>query len=59
MGDLVVTILPAPPPPPPHPIVKGSMTVMIGKRPAARLGIDPCATGGAIIKGALTVMTGG
>ncbi|MFV0492499.1 MAG: PAAR domain-containing protein [Pseudorhodobacter sp.] len=47
-------------PPAPHPIVKGSMTVMIGKLPAARVGIDPCAGGGAILPpAALTVLTGG
>jgi uncharacterized Zn-binding protein involved in type VI secretion len=44
----------------PHPIAKGSMTVMIGKLPAARIGVDPCASGGPILPpAALTVYTGG
>jgi uncharacterized Zn-binding protein involved in type VI secretion len=44
----------------PHPIAKGSMTVMIGKMLAARIGIDPCASGGPILPpAAITVFTGG
>ncbi|VDC32778.1 PAAR domain-containing protein [Pseudogemmobacter humi] len=46
-------------PPGAHPIAKGSMTVLIGSLPAARLGVDPCAGGGAIVMGAFTVLTGG
>lgn len=46
-------------PPTPHPIAKGSMTVMIGKLPAARVGMDLCASGGAIIPMQFTVLTGG
>lgn len=53
--DLCVTAVA----PPPHPIAKGSMTVMIGKLPAARVGIDLCSGGGAIIPMQFTVMTGG
>lgn len=45
--------------PPPHPIAKGSATVMIGKLPAARVGMDLCSGGGAIIPMQFTVMTGG
>ena len=44
--------------PGPHPILKGSMTVLIQKLPAARIG-DLCAGGGAIVLGAPTVLTGG
>lgn len=40
------------------PIVKGSTTVMIGKRPAARVG-DPTGDGGSISLGCMTVMIGG
>ena len=43
---------------PPDTIVKGSATVMIGGRPAARLG-DTTAHGGVIVAGAPTVMIGG
>ena len=43
---------------PPDSIVKGSATVMIGGRPAARMG-DPTAHGGTIILGMLTVQIGG
>ncbi|MDT8857522.1 PAAR domain-containing protein [Paracoccaceae bacterium Fryx2] len=46
-------------PPAPHPLVKGSMTVLIMNLPAARLGVDPCALGGAIVMGSFTVLTGG
>ncbi|MBU3030120.1 PAAR domain-containing protein [Paracoccus marinaquae] len=43
---------------PPATIVKGSATVMIGGKPAARMG-DSTAHGGAIVLGAPTVMIGG
>ena len=43
---------------PPDIIVKGSVTVMIGKLPAARIG-DATAHGGTIVVGAPTVMIGG
>ncbi len=43
---------------PPDAIVKGSLTVMIGKRPAARIG-DTTAHGGSIVMGCPNVMIGG
>ena len=43
---------------PPDSIVKGSATVMIGGKPAARMG-DTTAHGGTIVLGAPTVMIGG
>jgi uncharacterized Zn-binding protein involved in type VI secretion len=43
---------------PPDSIVKGSATVMIGSKPAARIG-DPTAHGGNIVLGCPTVMIGG
>jgi uncharacterized Zn-binding protein involved in type VI secretion len=43
---------------PPDSIVKGSSTVMIGGKPAARMG-DQTAHGGQIMLGALNVMIGG
>lgn len=43
---------------PPDAIVKGSATVTIGGKPAARLG-DPTAHGGTIALGLFTVMIGG
>lgn len=43
---------------PPDSVVKGSGTVMICGKPAARMG-DSCAHGGTIVKGAATVMIGG
>ncbi|MFZ5964786.1 PAAR domain-containing protein [Thalassococcus sp. BH17M4-6] len=43
---------------PPDSVVKGSATVMIGGRPAARMG-DTTAHGGSIVLGAPTVMIGG
>lgn len=43
---------------PPDSIVKGSGTVMISGRPAARMG-DTTAHGGSIVLGAPTVMIGG
>ncbi|MCH5690619.1 PAAR domain-containing protein [Niabella sp. W65] len=43
---------------PPDTIIKGSATVMIGGKPAARMG-DCTAHGGTIIAGAATVQIGG
>lgn len=43
---------------PPDVIVKGSATVLIGGKPAARMG-DTTAHGGAIVGGCPTVMIGG
>lgn len=43
---------------PPDTIVKGSTTVVIGGKPAARLG-DPTAHGGTIVMGFPTVLIGG
>ncbi|QDY70920.1 PAAR domain-containing protein [Qingshengfaniella alkalisoli] len=51
-------LLPPPAVPPPHPFLKGSMTVLINKFPALRMG-DMCASGGPIVKGEFTVLTGG
>jgi uncharacterized Zn-binding protein involved in type VI secretion len=42
----------------PHPILKGSTSVLIGKKPAARIG-DNVACGGMILKGHFTVLVGG
>lgn len=52
VGDLCVCVGP------PDSIVKGSATVMIGGKPAARLG-DTTAHGGQIMLGAFNVMIGG
>jgi len=52
MGDMCICIGP------PDTIVKGSATVMIGKKPAARVG-DTTAHGGSIALGCPTVMIGG
>lgn len=43
---------------PPDQITQGSQTVLIGNKPAARMG-DPTAHGGQIILGAMTVIIGG
>lgn len=43
---------------PPDTIIKGSATVMVGGKPAARMG-DTTAHGGSIVLGAPTVMIGG
>ena len=43
---------------PPDVVVKGSSTVMIGGRPAVRIG-DTTAHGGSIVMGCPTVMIGG
>jgi uncharacterized Zn-binding protein involved in type VI secretion len=42
---------------PPDTIAMGSMTVVIGGQPAARMG-DSCAHGGAIVLGLPTVLIG-
>ena len=52
MGDMCVCVGP------PDSIVKGSATVMIGGKPAARMG-DTTAHGGSIVMGCPTVMIGG
>ena len=52
MGDMCVCVGP------PDTIVKGSATVMISGRPAARMG-DTTAHGGSIVLGAPNVMIGG
>ena len=52
MGDTLVCVGP------PDVIVKGSATVMIGGKPAARMG-DTTAHGGSITLGCPTVMIGG
>jgi uncharacterized Zn-binding protein involved in type VI secretion len=43
---------------PPSLVIKGSSTVLIGKKPAARL-LDNTAHGGMIVMGAPTVLIGG
>ncbi len=43
---------------PPDTILKGSMTVFVGKKPVARMG-DPTAHGGTIVMGLPTVQVGG
>jgi len=52
LGDTLICVGP------PDAIVKGSSTVMIGGRPAARMG-DSTAHGGQIVAGAPTVLVGG
>jgi uncharacterized Zn-binding protein involved in type VI secretion len=52
MGDLCICVGP------PDSIIKGSATVMIGGRPAARMG-DTTAHGGTIVFGIPTVIIGG
>jgi uncharacterized Zn-binding protein involved in type VI secretion len=52
LGDMCVCVGP------PDSIIKGSSTVMIGKKPAARMG-DSTAHGGVIVLGLPTVMIGG
>ena len=52
VGDMCVCVGP------PDSIVKGSATVMIGGKPAARMG-DTTAHGGNIVLGMLTVIVGG
>jgi uncharacterized Zn-binding protein involved in type VI secretion len=43
---------------PPDVIAKGSSSVLVGKKPAARM-LDNCAHGGMIVLGCFTVMIGG
>ena len=52
LGDMLVCVGP------PDTIVKGSATVMIGGKPAARMG-DQTAHGGEILSGAFKVIIGG
>jgi uncharacterized Zn-binding protein involved in type VI secretion len=52
IGDMVTCVGP------PDTIAKGSATVMIGGKPAARMG-DQTAHGGVIVSGAPTVIIGG
>lgn len=52
VGDMLICVGP------PDAIEKGSTTVMIGGKPAARLG-DPTVHGGEIVLGDPTVMIGG
>jgi len=52
MGDMATCVGP------PDSIVKGSVTVLIGNKPAARMG-DNTAHGGVIVVGCPTVMIGG
>jgi uncharacterized Zn-binding protein involved in type VI secretion len=52
LGDSLVCVGP------PDSIIKGSATVMIGGKPAARMG-DTTAHGGSIVLGCPTVMIGG
>lgn len=52
LGDMCVCVGP------PDSIVQGSATVMIGGKPAARMG-DTTAHGGSIVLGMFTVMIGG
>ncbi|MEM9343572.1 MAG: PAAR domain-containing protein [Pseudomonadota bacterium] len=46
-------------PPVPHPIIKGSMTCMIGMLPAARISDTCVCTPGPVALGCFTVLTGG
>lgn len=55
--DMALTGSP-PVPPVPHPFPMGSVTVLINNMPALRMK-DMCASGGPIIKGEFTVLTGG
>ena len=59
-GDMHTCPIPPPPavPHPPSPIASGSKTVLIGGRPAARIG-DATGCGASIITGAPTVLVGG
>jgi uncharacterized Zn-binding protein involved in type VI secretion len=43
---------------PPDSIIKGSATVLVGNKPAARM-LDNCAHGGMIVLGCFTVLIGG
>jgi uncharacterized Zn-binding protein involved in type VI secretion len=57
-GTQRICSFPGPSPHPPSVIVRGSATVLIGNKPAARMG-DMSGCGAPIVKGALTVMIGG
>jgi uncharacterized Zn-binding protein involved in type VI secretion len=57
-GDLNACAFPGPTPHPPTPFPVGSTTVLIGGRPALRLG-DTAGCGAPIIMGAPTVLIGG
>ena len=52
MGSMVTCVGP------PDTIIKGSATVLVSKKPLARMG-DSCAHGGAIVLGCPTVLVGG
>jgi len=52
VGDMLVCVGP------PDTLVKGSATVMISGRPAARVG-DTTAHGGSVVLGCFTVLIGG
>lgn len=52
VGDMITCVGP------PDTVAKGSTTVMIGGKPAARMA-DTCAHGGSIVLGLPTVMIGG
>lgn len=52
VGDMAICVGP------PDKVSKGSSSVVIGNKPAARLG-DSTAHGGVVVMGAFTVMIGG
>jgi uncharacterized Zn-binding protein involved in type VI secretion len=58
LGDLHTCLFPPPVPHPPTPIVLGSSTVLIGGKPAARVG-DTAGCGAPIVAGEFTVLIGG
>jgi uncharacterized Zn-binding protein involved in type VI secretion len=58
VGDTHACSFPPPPPHPPSAIVNGSATVLIGGRPAARVG-DMAGCGATVVSGAWTVEIGG
>lgn len=53
MGNLAICVGP------PDVLAKGSATVLVGKRPCVRMGIDVTAHGGTIVAGCPTVIVGG
>lgn len=54
MGDMAVCVGP------PDSLLKGSATVLVGKKPWVRLGIDPTAHGGTVAgPGCPTIIVGG
>jgi uncharacterized Zn-binding protein involved in type VI secretion len=57
LGDLHACVIPPPAHVPVTPFVAGSATVLIGGRPAVRVG-DSCACGASVAVGAPTVMIG-